>query len=172
MNEVYTVLSPIFSQASPQHSSCYYQAWLGLPDSHVLIWPPPLRGFQKARNRTMQRLCICAYEEKIEVGLQFVFIFCFLGLHPQHMEIRRLGVESELQLPAHTTATATWDLCLVCDLYHSSWQHQIPDPLSEARDWTHILMYTSRTCFRCATTGTPWAYTFCWQWRFRYFPHS
>ena len=26
----------------------------------------------------------------------FYFIFCFLGLHPRHMEAPRLGVESEL----------------------------------------------------------------------------
>ena len=30
----------------------------------------------------------------------------FLELHPQHMEVPRLGVKSELQLPAYTTATA------------------------------------------------------------------
>ena len=32
------------------------------------------------------------------------------GLHLQHMEVPRLGAELELQLPAYTTATATWDL--------------------------------------------------------------
>ena len=35
------------------------------------------------------------------------FFFCFLGLHTWHMEVPRLGGESELQLPAYTTATAT-----------------------------------------------------------------
>ena len=37
-------------------------------------------------------------------------LFClvlFLGPHPRHMEVPRLGGESELQLPACTTATAT-----------------------------------------------------------------
>ena len=37
----------------------------------------------------------------------FFFFFVFLRLHPRHMEAPRLGVESELQLPAYTTATAT-----------------------------------------------------------------
>ena len=32
-----------------------------------------------------------------------------LRLHLWHMEVPRLGVESELQLPAYTTATATRD---------------------------------------------------------------
>ena len=56
------------------------------------------------------------------------------------MEVPRLGVESELQLPAYTTATAMRDLSLVFNLHHSSQQGQIPDPLSEARDRTHVLI--------------------------------
>ena len=71
------------------------------------------------------------------------------------MEVPRLRVESELQLPAYTTAIARLDLSPVCDLHHSSWQHQIPDPLSEAWDRTCILMDTSWICFRCTTMGTP-----------------
>ena len=51
-----------------------------------------------------------------------------------HMEVPRLGVELKLELPAYTTATATQDLRHVCDLHHSSRQHQILNPLSEARD--------------------------------------
>ena len=46
------------------------------------------------------------------------------------MEVPRLGVESELQLLAYTTATAMPD----------------PNPLSEARDRTLILMDPSRVC--------------------------
>ena len=37
-------------------------------------------------------------------------LFSVLGPHPQHREVLRLGVESELQLPTYTTATALWDL--------------------------------------------------------------
>jgi len=59
------------------------------------------------------------------------------------MEVPRLGVESELQLPAYATAIATQDPSRVCDLHHSSQQHQILDPLSEARDQTHVLMDTN-----------------------------
>ena len=42
----------------------------------------------------------------------------------------------------------------ICNLYHSSWQHRILDPLSEARDRTYILMDTSRIPFHYATVGT------------------
>ena len=40
------------------------------------------------------------------------------------------------------------------DLHHSSWQHQIPDPLSEVGVQTQILMDNSQIHFCCATTGT------------------
>ena len=40
-------------------------------------------------------------------------------------------------------------------LYHRSWQCQIPDPLSEARNRTHILMNTNQIRFCCTTKGTP-----------------
>ena len=63
------------------------------------------------------------------------------------MGVPRLEVKLELQLLAYTTATATWDPSLDCDLHHSSWQHWILDPLSEAGDQTRILMDTSRVVF-------------------------
>ena len=69
------------------------------------------------------------------------------------MEVPRLGDESELQLPAYTTATVTWDPSRIWDLHHSPRQRWIPDPLSKARGPTHILMDTSRIHFHCATKG-------------------
>ena len=74
------------------------------------------------------------------------------------MEAPRLGIELELQLPAYTTAIAVRDLSQLCDLHHSSWQLQILDPLSEARERTRNLMVPSRVCFHCATSGTPYLY--------------
>ena len=85
----------------------------------------------------------------------FRFFFAFLGPHPWHMEVSRPGVQSELWLPAYTTATATWDPKHVWDLHHSTWQCQILNPLIEARDLTHNLMVPNWICFWCATTGTP-----------------
>ena len=73
----------------------------------------------------------------------FFFFLPFLGLLPYHMEVLRLEVESELQPPAYTTAEATQDLSLVCDLHHSSGQRLILNPLSKARDRTHNLTVPS-----------------------------
>ena len=91
-----------------------------------------------------------------------LFLFCLLGPNTWHVEVPRLRVETELQLPAYTTATATRDPSCLCGLYHSSWQHQIPNPLGEARDWTHILVDTGWIHFHCATTETP--ALACWMW--------
>ena len=70
------------------------------------------------------------------------------------MEVPRLGFELELQLPAYTTATATQDLSHICNLHYSSWEHQVLNTLSEARDQTRNLMVPSQIRFLCAMTGT------------------
>ena len=61
---------------------------------------------------------------------EFYFIFFFLGLHLRHMEVPGLGVELELQLQPTPQPR----------------QCQILNPLSKARDPTHILMDTSWVC--------------------------
>ena len=69
------------------------------------------------------------------------------------MEVPRLRVESELELPAY--ATATWDQSCICNLHHSSQQRRILNPLSEARDTNLQPPVPSRIRFHCATMGTP-----------------
>ena len=52
----------------------------------------------------------------------FCLFVCF-GLHLRHMEVPRpvgWAIESELHLPAYTTATAMPDPSHVCDLRHGS----------------------------------------------------
>ena len=59
------------------------------------------------------------------------------------MEVPRLGAESELQLLAYTTATATLDLSCICDPCPSSrpcWTLN----LSKASDQIQVLVDTSR----------------------------
>ena len=68
---------------------------------------------------------------------------CFLGPHLQHMEVLRLGVESELYLLAYTTTIPMQDPSRVCDLHHSSQQCPILNPLSKARDQS-VLMDASQ----------------------------
>ena len=86
--------------------------------------------------------------------LSFSFFF-FLWPHPLHMEVPRLRVQQELQLPAYTTAAAMQDPSCVCDLHHSSQQCQILSPLNEARDRIHNLVVPSQVCLCCTKMGTP-----------------
>ena len=67
------------------------------------------------------------HRAELHVSLS-LFFFLPSRPSPRHMEIPRLGVESELQLPAYTTATAMPDPSHVC-----SGQHQILNPPSDAR---------------------------------------
>ena len=99
--------------------------------------------------------------------LLFLFCFCFfLGLHPQHMEVPRLGVKLELQLPAYSTSTATWNLSLI-------WAYTTADSnarfltlwakpgIEPASSWILFSFIT-----HWAIMGTPW-------WIFQIFPpHS
>ena len=70
------------------------------------------------------------------------FFLYFFQPYTQHMKGPRLRVPSELQLPAYTTATAAQDLSFIFNLYCSSQQHRILNPLSEARGGTCILTDT------------------------------
>ena len=77
------------------------------------------------------------------------------------MGVPRPGVKSEPQQcgmwsVSATYTTAMWYVIRICNLHHTSWQHQLPDPLSKTRDWTHTLMDISRVCYCWVTVGTPW----------------
>ena len=132
---------------------------------HILMWVADTQVYPHGKFFKHYWRCTCFMYFTVCVLLLLVkkifpasclFVcLCFSGPHPQHMEIPRLGIKSELQLPAYTTATATQDLSNVCDLYHSSWHCWILKPLSEARDWTSVLMDTSQIHHYWAMTGTP-----------------
>ena len=78
-------------------------------------------------------ICISTKHTKLKLN-SFFCLLSFLGPHPRHMEVPRLGIQLELQLPTYTRAIATPDPSRVCDLHHSSRQHRILNALSEARD--------------------------------------
>ena len=75
--------------------------------------------------------------ETLISGEGYDYTLFFLGPQPRHMEVPRLGVIQEMQLPPY--ATATPDVSHICDLHHSSWQHQIFNPMIGARDRTCVL---------------------------------
>ena len=73
----------------------------------------------------------------------FFFFFFFLRLHQWHMEVPRLGGQSELELPAYTTATAMRDPNFVIYTTAHSNAGSLT-PLSLARDQTRNLMVLVR----------------------------
>ena len=107
-----------------------------IPSSHYVAATPG-RGRPRTGTQTTPAInfCVC------------VSFFLFLGPQPHHTEVPRLGVLSELQLPAYTTATTMQELGRICDLHHRSGQRQILNPLNEARDRTCVLMDASQIPF-------------------------
>ena len=67
-------------------------------------------------NGSFQQIILTCVLTLIAYGF---FFFSFLGLHLQHIEVSRLGVKSEWQLLAYTTATAMPDVNCICDLPHA-----------------------------------------------------
>ena len=86
-----------------------------------------------------------------------IFIISTLGRYTFHLNIGNIAIfffflllffrATPKAYGSSQAGAATRDLSHVHDLYHSSWQCQIPDPLSEARDQTRILMDTSQIHF-------------------------
>ena len=85
-----------------------------------------------------------------EINYRMIFFFLpgmwgdLFSAAPMALEVPRLGVESELQLLSYSTTTATPDLRCLSNLCCSSLQCWILNPLSKARDHTHILKDTSQ----------------------------
>ena len=92
----------------------------------------PVAGTEPMPQQEHQFLNPLRHQETPRISFFSLFLFwvvffccCFVFLsffkpHPRYTEVPRLGVESELQLPTYTTATATQDLSYVCNLHHSS----------------------------------------------------
>ena len=80
-------------------------------------------------------------------------LFIYFSLQGQTFSIWKFQNRSQIRPSAAGlhTATAMWDVSCVCDLLHSSRQHQILILLREARDPTHILVDTCQVHFCRAT---------------------
>ena len=80
------------------------------------------------------------------------------------MVVPRLGVESELESPAFTRATATLDPSHFFDLHHSSQEHWILNPVSKARDQTCNLLGSYSDSFPLHPNRNSWPGKFCMLW--------
>ena len=112
----------------------------------ALIWPLAWGLGNSVCHGCGPKKKVQLWNQRVHAFILFFFFFFFLafiGPYVWHMEVLRLGVQLELHFLAYTTATATPALSHVFDLHNRSWPCWIPNPLSEARDQTHILMDTS-----------------------------
>ena len=76
--------------------------------------------------------------------LFFLFVFLFLFfVFSRATPAAYGGSQGRGRIGAVARATATQDLNCVCDLHHSSQQHQILNPLSKGRDQTRNLTIPS-----------------------------
>ena len=109
--------------------------------------------------RMLDRILYLAFNIRKLLIEFFVFSFgWFLRMRLWHMEVPRLGVKLELQLP---DPTAVWDPSHICDLYHSLQRHWILNPLNKARDRTLILMDTSHVLNLLSHSGNSWLRFLC-----------
>ena len=102
---------------------------------------------------------IFALSSPLYVSLQtslFAFFFFPLDFRAAHAAYGSSQARGPIGASTATaTATATQDPSWVCDLPHSSRQCWILNPLSEARDQTHILIDTCQVHYHWATVWTP-----------------
>ena len=75
------------------------------------------------------------------MGFFFFFFFFFTATPAGYGSSQAKGLIRAVA-GVYTAAMATPDLRHICDLHHSLLQHQILNPLNEAKDRTHILTET------------------------------
>ena len=104
------------------HSSHHYSVGLGFFWFVCLFFLWLLSCISCLYILDFRPLSVASFETifSCSIGFLFVCLFCILGPHPRHMEVSRLEVSLELQLP--TYATAMPDPSCICSLHHSSWQ--------------------------------------------------
>ena len=110
------------------------------------------RGFSQSGRELRRKHSGSVFPQK-ESDLGFFFFPFFFwgggGAQPWHMEVARLGVASELQLP---TATTTWDLSWVWAHGNTvSLTHRMRPGLQPASSWILVRFVT---CW--GSMGTPW----------------
>ena len=101
------------------------------------------------------KLCECWYLRSLLAAAPPFFSFLFSFFRATRVAYRISQARGRIRAAAVSLrhSHSTWDLSCICEPHHSSWQHQSLNPLSEARDRTHILMITGRVCNPLSQNG-------------------
>ena len=108
--------------------------------------PQGLIGSPSPCLRTNGRGCLSNREARTEI----LYLFIYLGLHLQHMEVPRLGTES-LALAAGLRHSPLGPTQHLRPTPHLTAMPKVPshlNPLSEARDQSHVFMDPSQVHYR------------------------
>ena len=117
-----------FSNSSMLNHYCWTENFESYQSIELVPKPHP----QISLNKSNSKLSMLLDTHFLKTSLSSFLPLCFFqGSTCRHMKVLRLGVKSELQPPAYATATvtATRELSLVCNQYHSSRQCRILNPL-------------------------------------------
>ena len=93
--------------------------------------------------------------------LSFFLFFIFLEPHPRHMKVPRLGVTSELWLPAYTTAMQVWPVTYTKTYWNTRSLIHWARPGIKPASQTCILMDASQFRFCWAMMGTSQNFSSC-----------
>ena len=134
------MISPSFAREirrewSPNNTSCPSKKPQGEPlDPYFPPLIPAQRsaGVHETEERDEKGVCACV-SACVHAHSQISTPFFFRATFVAYGSSQARGLIRAV-LPAYTTATAMTDLSHVCNLHHTSWQCQILNPLSKARD--------------------------------------
>ena len=124
--------------------NCIGRSWSILRHALLLAakkwhWPMLLASlFLLLVPAQLQELYICERNPGSVLGPPSLSLFFLFRAAPEK-KVPSFGIQSELQLQAYATGTATPDSSHFCNLLHSLRQCQILNSLSKARDRTCIL---------------------------------
>ena len=90
-------------------------------------------------------------------------LFCFKAAHAGYGSSQARGGIGAIAAGLYT-ATTRWDPSHDCDLYHRSRQHWILNPLSKAKDGTHIFMDISQVLNSLSHNGNSFPVFFIGLW--------
>jgi len=88
-----------------------------------------------------------ACQKKGHLILLLIYLFIYLLFRAKPVAYGRSQARGWIRAVAaglHHRHSPMPDLSRICDIHHNLWQHQILNPLSEARNWTCLLMDTSQ----------------------------
>ena len=154
----------IFFKNYPAGAYCFYKIWENFSNYFFkyIFFCPILSSKDSIYIYVRPIVLLVLSNRTLSVQfLNFIYLFIYFCLFRAAVVVYgssqarcRIGVVAADFCHRHS-ATASPNPSLIWNLHHSLWLCQILNPLSKARDWTHIFVDTSQVHKCWATSGTP-----------------